>query len=50
MAALDSNSSGISYSMQEPSLRAMAPPSLFRAGSIQSQFSRNAEQQNETQA
>lgn len=48
MAALDSNNSGISYSMQEPSLRAMAPPSLFRAGSIQSQFSRNAEQQRDT--
>lgn len=48
MAALDSSSSAISYSMQEPSLRAMAPPSLQRAGPIQPQFSQHAAQRQET--
>lgn len=48
MAAFDNNSSAISYSMQEPSLRAMAPPSLQRAGPIQSQFSQYAALRQET--
>lgn len=38
MAAHDSDSPAISYSMQEPSLRAMAPPSLQRAGHLRPQF------------
>ncbi len=38
MAAIDRNDSAISYAMQEPSLRAMAPPSLHRTGPLRSHF------------
>lgn len=38
MAALDSESNSISFSMSEPSLRESAPPCLRRAGPLREKF------------
>ena len=38
MVAPDRNNSAISYAMQEPSLRAMAPSSLYKAGPLRPHF------------